>query len=145
MPKGIPTSGKVVRWTDDEWEQLAETCCIIQSKNPGTSIQKIIESAQRKLVNDKKWDSSRIRKYVTDIDPLLPKMKAVYEKMFMDINDFEDLKLCIEGISETPTKDDIINSLTDEEFREKGIIGKALNLVTPEEVTSMIPVDALFY
>lgn len=110
------TKQKRIRWTDKEWDKLAERVWWLRAENPSSSLTCIIREAQQVL------PQSRRREIVglTMVPQLLDRLTTI------DLQKHETINRLSEQVEElkesSTTKDEVLSKLTSEEvdnlFRE---------------------------
>lgn len=134
-----------VKWTEDEELLIAQELYLILSQNPRLGCIEAARKAQENLITSGGLSELRRRTIFTvaNIEGVIVKLKEIYEDYINYKNKYKEIK---SRITTTPnlTKEDIINTLNDEEIKEK-FLPRLLDIVSPEEVISLFSADNLLY
>jgi len=123
---------KVIKWTQDEWNELVAKMYKIRIRNPELSLPQLAKKAQVQLVQEKKWKQDRVRVLATVqmMEPILQKFReiaGIREDAYAQLDSLKEQHI--------PTKEEILDELTLEE--KKIFFGEdILNNLTPDEVIS---------
>lgn len=109
----IRAKGKRVRWSDDEWRQMAEVVWIARKNNQEKSLLALANSAIKQLPKD------RQRKIISmnNIKPLIEHIQRRDKEMSESHQKIESLKQAIQDLrNNTTTKQEVLETLTDSEI-----------------------------
>jgi hypothetical protein len=127
-----PNSRSVVRWDDDEWDELAKRVWKKRARHPDMTLCQLIAAVQ----DQPDWPADRKRKILalTQAQPLLKRLRDMDIKMVETIeHDLPAIQQTVDSLRTRPDKDQLLESLPDQEiFRRFG--ETVLGFLTPSEI-----------
>lgn len=127
---------KVIRWSQEEWMQLANMMHKVRARNPELSFPQLGKKAQAKLVQEAIWKQDRVRELTGThfMEPLKPLLRAIDIQCLDALKELPDLKAALEENKKQPTKEQMLDSLTPHEINVYFADSIFDNLTTAEVV-----------
>jgi hypothetical protein len=130
-------------WSDEEWERLTLLVWHARKNDPSENLVGLVNKVMAEFPNDRKQTIHSLN----EVEPLIEQLKAHDQKILNVFQDLEDANIHIELLEEerknVPSRDQVLNSLTNEEvtynFRQR-----VLDQCSPEEIVKQFTVDVLF-
>ena len=127
--------GKNIMWTDEEWDKLADFVHRARRKNPVPSIGTHIKSAMPQFPEDRRRNLT-----TNNIDPLLDRLREKDRESQAALELVPRLKDRLAQLDQVPTKEDILQNLSDEEVC-RHFQQRILDLVSPNDVISSFDLE----
>ena len=143
MPRKTP-----VRWTDDEWLEIAYSVWTMRKNNPASSMVALTNKAQ-KTFKPSRQKVIAANSQLTRLAALLKKIDTEYAAAHRDV---ERLQQSLEDVRKNSvTKEEVLETLTDAEvdryFRPRVLktlpVDILLQSVSPDEMLDAIPLERL--
>lgn len=108
-----PKGKKTIRWTDDEWDRLAQQVWVMRKNNPAEFLPTLVRRAQESWPADRRRDIKGNKQ----IEPLLTKLSQIDERYRSAADQLPSIQQQVESLRQKQiTPEDVINSLTDREI-----------------------------
>jgi len=130
-------------WSYEEWERLTLLVWHARKNDPSENLVGLVNKVMAEFPNDRKQTIHSLN----EVEPLIEQLKAHDQKILNVFQDLEDANIHIELLEEerknVPSRDQVLNSLTNEEvtynFRQR-----VLDQCSPEDIVKQFTVDVLF-
>jgi len=126
-----------IRWTDEEWDKLADLIWTMRRKDPNPPLLQLINRAQMQLPEGRRRNINTGRQ-----EPLLVRLKQKDQAIADEAAEAGRLRDRIEGLKQAPDKQAILENLNDDEI-DLLFKSKVLDLTTPEEIFSHFSMEHL--
>lgn len=130
-------------WSDEEWDCLMLLVWHARKNDPSETLVGLVNKVMPEFPNDRRQTIHSSN----EVEPLIEKLKAHDQKILDIVQDLEDAKIHIELLEEDrkkiPSRDEVLNSLTNEEVSDN-FRQRVLDQCSPEDIVKQFPADILF-
>ena len=130
------TRPKSATLTEEEWDDLAEKLFPSVVKHPTTPLVVLANKLMAQVPVDKRKKFNG-----HNIEPLSTRVKDRFESLLKQQTELQELKVKLLGLQSTPSKEEIIAGLSDEEVLQ--FSQRVIGLMTPHEIMSQFTDDIL--
>lgn len=135
---------KIVKWTDDEWQDLARRVLKKRAREPQMSVVQLANACQKQ--DD--WPKDRVRKLdAAQIKPLLSILTeldlGLHERVRQLEHEVVSLNQNLEQVKrDRPDKDTLLSQMGQEEI-ERRFAPAVFSNLSPSDIVSLVPADQL--
>jgi hypothetical protein len=130
-PSQPKQSRSMIIWTEDEWDKLAELVWRMRKNAPSDTLVSLAKRAMSQFPQDRQ----RNIRVNNELKPLIERLKIQDEQLLKLQDECNSLKARLENTQEAPSRDEILDSLDDEEVYIR-FGDRVLAALTPHEVIS---------
>lgn len=131
-------SRTMIIWTEDEWDKLAELVWRMRKNSASDTLVSLAKRAMSQLPQDRQ----RNIRVNNELKPLIERLKAKDEELLRLEDECQSLRDRLKTTKEAPSREQVIESLTDEEIYVH-FSDRVLDALTPHEIISRYPKEML--
>ena len=134
-PEGTKTR---IDWTDAEWDHLADLVESMRRNNPEPPLSCLITRALAQFPKERRRKLTGTKQ----MEPLVNRLKERYQTLTSAKDDLERLLQKVAEQESAPSKQEILESLTDDEIVQN-FSQRVLDALVPAEIFAYFPTEAL--